>query len=474
MARRSGLGVANGVATGVDSFVKSFIQTRQLKSQEKLQKNMIVVDLLMNQLRDDNTPYYQRAQIIDQIPSLIGAKLDRPLSNIIGYDKLNEEDFQVGTKRTAEELPSGGDPNDPEYRNKLMQSVAAANPEQIKETSITIKRGNLSPAQIKLQRDLETQRFTNQNDIDKQASILRINYELQSKILGKNGFNKEIFRGYNANGDYVITLANPQGETKDINLGPVQSEAVKKALIAGNKMTGRLGQLTTAQQVVAAYEEDPNSIPKANYDAAKNLIEDFERTGQLKDAQINSLNQNVSGTKPVTQAQNINNYQEDQKTQLALQTTLDTLEGEFAASEEAVALADAEVNGFYNVQIQPIKDRMKEWLDDGGEKEDKEYRDLQNQLRILTSQHEVLKSKFNATKTRKTSIERRRDAAAKRLRGFTPATGAATNTNSSVDDEVSQYKNLIDAFRSSNAEKTKNISDRQILGILKNAGRIPK
>src|SRR5258705_890812 len=107
MPTTSGLGVANGLAQGVDAFTKSFMQARQMKHQEKLQKNMVVVDLLMNQLRDENTPYYERARIIDQIPGLIGAKVERPLSHILGYDKLNETDFVTQKGEAAVESKQG-------------------------------------------------------------------------------------------------------------------------------------------------------------------------------------------------------------------------------------------------------------------------------------------------------------------------------------------------------------------------------
>lgn len=486
MPRNGKLGVAHGVALGTDAFVKNFMQARQMKNAEKLQKNMVVVDLLMNQLRDENTPYYERAKIIDQIPGLIGAKLDRPLTSIIGYDKLTEKDFVVekgepevaskqGTPATTFTDPNVTDPSiasSVNLRGTEATSAVEGTPDK------TTKYGELSPAQIKLQRDLEAQRLANTNDVDKQAAILRINYKLQSEILGKNGFAKEIFRGYDANGNYVVTLANSQGEKKDINLGPVKSEVIKKAEVAGSSRGGggKFGQLVMAQQTVAAYETDPNSVPEPNYIAAKKLLHDFEQTGELKEAQTTALSQGASGTKPLSPAQVTNNQQEDQRTMLSLQAAYDNLEGEYAAAEEARVLSEQSANDFYNIQIQPIKDRMKEWLDDGGEKDDKEYRDLQNQLRILNTQHEGLKVKANAAKTRFTSTEKRRDAAKKRLEGFTPSTGAATaQPNSSVDDEINQYKNLIDQFKTDNVAnpKAKGLSDRQILKILKDAKRIP-
>lgn len=486
MPNNRGLGLASGVAGGVNAFVQSYVQARQLKSQEKLQKNMIVVELLMNQLRDDNTPYYQRAQIIDQIPPLIGAKLERPLTHILGYDKLNEQDFVIEKGEEAVASKQGTsdrtltDPNvtDPSMASSINLRGTQATSAIEGTPDKTVKYGTLSPTRIKLQRDLEAQRLVNTNDIDKQAAILRINYKLQSEILGKNGFAKEIFRGYDANGNYIVTLANSQGEKKDINLGPVKSEVIKKAEVtgAGRGGGGRLGQLTMAQQTVAAYETDPSSVPEPNYIAAKKLLNDFEQTGELKEAQTDALLQGQKGIKPLSPAQITNNQQEDQRTFLSLQSTLDNFDSELASATEAIVYAESDANDFYNSQLQPLKDRMKEWLDEGGEKEDKEYRDLQNQLRIVTSQHESLKSRLNATKSKKTLIEKKRTAAEKRLNNFKPSTGAATaQPNSSVDDEVNQYKNKIDAFRTGNAgnSKANGLSDRQILKILKDAKRIP-
>lgn len=485
MPRGNGLGLATGVAQGADAFVRSFMQARQLKNQEKLQKNMIVVDLLMSQLHDERTSYYQRAKILDQIPQLIGAKTERPLSSILGYDKLNEEDFV-----TEQGIPSAESKQGTSDRTVVDENVSdpsMASSVNIRGTEATsaiegtpdktVKYGNLSPADIKLQQTLQAQRLANANDVEKQATILRINYELQSKVLGKNGYSKEIFRGYDKDGNYVITLANSQGEKKDINLGPVTSEAIKKAqVMGGNKSLGRFGQLMMAQQTVAAYEADPTSVPEPNYLAAKQTLEDFEKTGHLKDAQITALTQGATGSKPLSPAQITNNQQEDERTRLNLQAALDNFDSELASVEEAVTYAEADVNDFYNIQIQPIKDRMKEWLDEGGEKDDKEYTDLQNQLRILNSQHASLKARLNATKAKKTTLEKKRAAAEKRLSGFTPSTGAATaQSNSSVDDEINQYRNYIDAFKTDNISnpKAKGLTDRQILKILKDAKRIP-
>lgn len=86
-----GLAAANGVAQGVNSFLQSFLQVSQMKNQEKLQKNSHIEQLLLSQIQDPNTDYYTRAKMIDAIGSMY--KTDRPLSHILGYDKLNEQDF---------------------------------------------------------------------------------------------------------------------------------------------------------------------------------------------------------------------------------------------------------------------------------------------------------------------------------------------------------------------------------------------
>lgn len=483
---RGKLSVASGVAQGVDAFTRNFIQARQLKNHDKLQKNMLVVDLLMNQLRDERTPYYERAKIIDSIPGLIGAKLDRPLSNIIGFDKLNEKDFVIEEGTPTTPSKQGTNPqqlvdenvNDPSMASSVNLRGTEATSEIPSTPAVTEKYGNLSPAQIKLQQDLAAQRMSNQNDIDKQATLLRINYQLQADILGKNGYNKEVFRGFDNDGNYKITMINSSGEKKDINLGKVTSEAVRKAMITANGRSGggKLGQLTIAQQIVSAFEADPSSVPEPNYTAAKKLLDDFEKTGQVKDAQVTALTQGATGTKPLSPAQTTNNFQEDQRTQLALQTTLDNAESDLLSAEENVTVSQADADGHWNAIVQPIKDAMKQWLDEGGEKTDKGYTDLNKQLNIETGKYEALKARANAAKIRFSGLQKRRDAAEKRLKSFKPSTGAATSNNSSsVDDEVEQYKNLIDAFKTSNASnpKAQGLSDRQILKILKDAKRIP-
>lgn len=486
MPRRGGYGLAAEVAQGIDAFTRNFFQAKALKQHEKDQKNAIVVELLMNQLRGDNTPYYERARIIDQIPSLIGAKLDRPLSNIIGYDKLNEQDFVVqhGEEMTPSKQGTSAKQlvdesvSDPSMASSVNLRGTEATSEVPSTPDVTTKYGNLSPAQIKLQRDLEAQRLQNQNDVDKQAQLLKINYQLQADILGKNGYSKEVFRGFDEDGNYKITMINSSGDKKEINLGKVTSEAVRKAMItaSGKSGGGKLAQLTTAQQIVSAFEADPTSVPQANYLAAKGLLDDFEKTGQVKDAQVTALTQGATGTKPLSPAQTTNNFQEDQRTQLALQSTLDNIESDLLSAEENATVSQADANNHWNAIIQPTKDAMKQWLDEGGEKTDKEYVDLNRQLNIETSKYEALKARANAAKTRFSGLQKRRDAAEKRLKSFRPSTGAATSNNfSSVDDEVGQYKNLIDAFKTSNASNPKaaNLSDRQILKILKDAKRIP-
>jgi hypothetical protein len=482
MPRGTGHGVARGVSRGVKAFMDSYGQAKHYEQQEKMQKHSFIVETLMRQINDPNTPYYERARMIDSIPPLLDIKLERRLSEQIGYDKLNERDFEIepGAPQIASKQGTTA-----QYSPEVSPEGAAitlkgteATPEVPALAAKTEKYGNLSPAQIKLHQDLRAAREQNVNDIDKQAQILAINYKLQADILGKNGFDKEIFRGYDDNGNFKVTLANSAGEKKDINLGPVTSEAVRRAQISANRATGRSGQIMQALQIIEARQMGQN-IPDWQYEGARKIIDHFDKTGQLLEAKTESLQQGLEGTKPTTEQQDINNAQENQRTLVVLETNRDNLEGELEAATEAAESAKDEANEFYNVNIQPLKNEMKKWIDDGGNTTDKEYIALNRRLEDFNSQHATKLNQMNRANTKLTNVKTRFNKADSRFRNFKPITSRATtsggqNSSSPVDSEIGQYKSKIDAFRTDpkNKGKVETLTDGQILQILKNANKL--
>lgn len=422
------LGIGVGLAQGANSFIESFQRARMMKHQQKLQENEPIIRAIQQVLGDDTTPYALKADLLDSLPKLASGKdLKGPsLSEQTGLRKLLREKIITDEGQAATQTKPSVEgtnpqaiinPHDPNGMSATLKGTEATPeiPGQQYIAPTSISRGDMSPlqykvmAQAKLAKDLEETR--NKNDIEK----IKATYQAQHDILNKGGFTTKIFEGYDENKDYLIGFTNGE-ETKTINLGKVTPAAIRKAEITagGSDSSSKLGQLTRANTVIQEYSLDPSSHTEAEFNAAKGLVDHFEKTGQLMDATITSLGQKTSGTTPITPAQSADDIARDNKTRLDLETAHDTIEAQAIEASANSANAAQTRTDYYNNHIQPIKDRITELLNAGKEKSDaevitqqkllasaeKEYTSLDSTAKTAKSKDEALRVKLQSAKDR--------------------------------------------------------------------------
>lgn len=476
------LAVGSGIAKGADAFVQNFMQARRMAHEEKLQKNMNIVNIIMGQLHDENIPYDERAKILDTIPQLLGVDKDmeRPLSSMMGLDKFNAKTIDDPNKPAAipnslQEDPNAngspkiiGDPNATD--GSISTTSQAATSYNVKGTQAQqIRQGSLSPAQIKLGLQRAQNKAIDDNDVDKQTKILTLNYTLQKNILNKGGYNKEVFRGYrtktDGTKDYVVTLTNGEDE-RTINLGNVTPDAIEKANITakGGGLKGKLGQLTSAQTTVQEYETDPNSHTKAEYDAAKSLVDDFEKTGKLKDATTVSLGQKIGGTAPPTPEQTRDNIAQRQKQVTDLQINRDNIKAQsITASAEAKQMAD-QLHSMWENEVAPLQKQIdaKKAAGEDDPSSYPEYKDLKQEYDKKVREYNALKIKADAAVSKDKGLQSHLADMEGRLKDF------STNAPSVTPRRIlnPQQQDTIKKIRAKNPAQTKNMSDDDIINLV--------
>lgn len=312
------LSLGAGIAQGASAFVNSFLQAKQLKNQEKMQKNAFLVSVLTKQLEDDNVSYFQRAKILDAIPNLIGAKPERPLSEILGLHELEEpvEQARPSKQGTSDKQISG---------SGQVQDVGGNGGGQVSTTGLDLgqtsatlrgteatsaipasleRKGDLTPALIKKRLLIETQKAVDEQDIEKQTKLARINNEIQMESLKALGFTKEVSRGFDSDNNYVVTMANAAGQTKKINLGNMTPEAIMKANISSNRPSKSMQALEdyyltqTNPETGKAFTQE-----EAYAKALEDTHNSFQLQQRSRQAYVKSIEQNISGNKPLTPAQ---------------------------------------------------------------------------------------------------------------------------------------------------------------------------
>jgi hypothetical protein len=232
---------------------------------------------------------------------------------------------------------------------------------------------------------------------------------------------------------------------------------VEKQITARGSSSGKLGQLTKAQTVVSEYETDNKSHSYSDYIAAKSFLDDFEKTGQVKEAQIEYLGQGVKGTRKIQPAQ-----QEGFEIQKSSQARLENNRSEdiqLKLNEAEAKLSEAQ-SIYQSATIRAQKEE---------ERHSKAQVDLDNGD-ITRNEYERIKNDYDAALTAYNNTKASREAAKKVVDGLKNI--SSTRTGSSNIDNISKLledprnKELIKQVRSKNP-KTK-LSDEQILkAILK-------
>lgn len=472
------LDVASGVARGASAFVQNFFQGKQQKHQMDLQKNLPLIEILQQRISDPNTNYYERAKIIDQLPGLLGIKnMERPLSHMLGYDKLNEQDFQTESKQNTQvdsakgyteqtSNPIAGQENvqgpDIEHAEMPLYGTTGEN--------VTKKYGEMTPNDIhqKLQLDLEKAR--DEGDLKKAERLAKINFNLQEQSYKANGY--KVVQEGEVNGEYVQVLMNNSGDQK-INKMPKGFKPLKLSIAETNakKYGGKMGQLVTMHGLIDDYEgsSDHGNVSDAEYKAAKEGLADFELNGVFKKETIKALRGKLSGEGPaITPQQNITNTRIEAKEIATMRAAANRAKRETTrAGLEAGKTADAAHKHVINT-IDPLKAQIKARLlelDEDPEKpsgtalEDPVLKGLQDRLRTETDRYNDLKGTADTAASSYTSLQDSQKEAEEILAEYTGSTNAAGGKKSSY---TPKQKAMIERVRKDSGEAAANLTDDQI------------
>lgn len=463
---RRGLNVGTGIAAGVNGFLDSYMRITEMKQREKLQENAFIVSALTKQLEDDTLPLYQRAKILDSIPKLVGIKnMDKRLSEMLGLD-----DYLLNTPQENQKNP-----------DKLVEDTSVQNPEMA--SSITLKGtqqpvtktvGDLTPLEIRKKINLEVRKAEDERDFEKQAKLLKLNYDLQMDSLKGTGFTKEVFRGYDRNGNYIVTMINQKGERKDIFLGDVDSEAVTKAGITSNKPSKFLQERERYWLNQVNPETGMNySEEEANIKALEDANKQFQLGLQTKEAYKTSVTQGITGTKPIQPSQSVDDRRALAERRAILQANINTARQRAIDSSNDASNKTSLANKQWTNVVEPIKREMQKWLDDGGETTDREYTIQQSRLNTEIDRYNDLKRAADDAVSRDKSMKEAVGEAETILNEFNSGVGTSSSP-SPVNDNM---KKAIDLIRKNNPKindpnSPSYMTDSAIIEYLRRKGKI--
>lgn len=469
-----GYNLGIGISQGVSSFVQSFMQARQMKEQEKLRENAFLVQVLTKQLEDETMPLFQRAKILDSIPPLIGIKkMDKRLSEMFGMDEamLNEpQEAAVASKQgTSNKDLVDTSITDP----SLASSIKLKGTQATSEVPASLERkGDLSPALIRKKLNLEIRKAEDVQDYDKQAKLLKLNFDLQMDSLKGNGFSKELFRGYDKDGNYIITLANQKGETKNINLGDVDSEAITKAGITGNKPSIFVRDREKFWLTQNNPETGQNySEEEANIKALEDANTQFKLKQRTGEAFITGQQQRVAGTVPIQPAQSADDRRAIAERKATLRANINTVKRQALDASLDAKNKSLQANDQWNNVVEPTKREMQKLIDDGYETTSPEYRGLQTKLNTEIDRYNDLKRVADDADARDKSLKDSQKEAEDILKEYESSLGSSTNT---IPDNI---KNAIQLIRTNNPtindpSKPNYMTDEAIINYLKKKGML--
>lgn len=469
------LAIGAALSRGANAFYTNFTNTKLLKHKLKLEENAPVVAMLTRQLEDDTISYDEKANIMNQIQRLSGAKnIGQNLSDMFGMSKYRDK--MVANPNEPAQQGQAGTPNktmvDPNATNN---SMGATDSITMQGTGATqdipegqIRQGELSPAEVKLGLVRKQQQFKDASDFKKEAAMLKLNYTLQKEILGKDGYTKELPPTFDDDGNLTLRFMRvSDGDILTRNIGKVSTQAMEIAKINASKPTGRMGQLQQAQNIIAEYEANNTSHTQADYKAAKETIEHFEKTGQLMDAQITALGQKVTGTTPPTIEQTKDDTISQQRLQLEAKKDFDIAHAEMTAAQ-----TDRDEIG-----------RQKEEAARATEEADKKFGQIKNEFSASDAEWKDAEKDANIKRARFNELDRRYHLANNNyMVSATKRTGAeqrmntvGTNTSNtgssgSVDPKIQP---AIDFFRNKNkGTKYEKWTDQQIVDYLRSKGKL--
>ena len=472
-------GIGQGLAKGVNSFLNSFYQAKQFEMQEKREKNSVILSIMMEKLKDDDIPLYERSEILRAIPNLYGIKSDAMDSILNMADKTNKQLVDdpnlpaiKGKAGTQGEIIGGdetlvGATKGDEEAGEVSTGASTSSPLQLRDTQATedvaagkTERGNLTPNQIKMKLVLAQNAANDEQDIEKQTKILTLNYNLQKNILGKGGYTEKLPYTFDEDKNLIVRFMRPSdGEIISKNLGKVTTEALEKANISAGTPKGRFGAIQEANQIVDAAAKDPTAYPEWKVKAAQTLLDELEKTGQVKDAQITALRQGITGTRPPTLTAVGVDADRDRTATLQVQKDIDDYSAEASAAQEEVKrLGEAKTAAA--LEASKID---KQIADNGYEPGENEYKDLMKQKLAHTQRYNQLEEDYNKALRNETLAKTKLGGAKGRLNSV------STGAQGGKDPKV---KAAIDLVRKNNPDKTATMSDEDIILYLQRAGKI--
>jgi hypothetical protein len=413
MPTGTGLGVGKGIAQGLDNFFRSYYMATQHEDEQKRNKNAPVLQLIMSQIQDDDVPFSQRQALIDRIPELMGIKLSQPLSKQLNLDQLNQTLVDTGTSEkklnvkegTTEQsvIPDSSGP-------QVTENVGPAPEVSVSTQRKFLKRGDVTPSDLKrFQKNVSDERDFNQS-IALTKEQLRLKAESDREELKAKGWQKtgDIFYDKDK-GLYFEQWSNPfTQETRRVEFpkNALPKSTVEKQ-ITSSKPSGRFGQLQMANTIIQEYEADNTSHSYADYLAAKQTLNDFEKTGKVKDAQIKYLTGRNAGESPIQPAQQETFTRQDEEkiTQAEEKATENDKLVEGFQSQIATYLPKMNDVNMKMAAIRARNDNKEPTLED--EPEDyKEYQALQKQLDSLNDDVKSLNTKITEAQAKSTAAKK--------------------------------------------------------------------
>jgi hypothetical protein len=496
------LALGAGIAQGAKAFTDSFMQAHMYDQQQKLQKHQIIVQALYRQLEDDNIPYAQRARILDSIPSLLGVKMDVPLSQQMGLHDLLDKDVETqseisstpAVKGTPASTITDSRATEAGLADTIGQQATQDTPAGIGRPQVAEKFGDLSPAKYK-------QLIVNrQQDIDSARALeqyrrkAEIDFDLQQQSYKAQGYNKVITEGFNANGEYVVLMANQSNDIKEVKM-PKGFQPTKILAKSGTKLPSMVVART------AFYQNEVNPITGKNYtpeEAQQQALTDYKEFGDemwkankaAKEASTTGTTLRNTGEMPRTKSEIEADKDRDENRADRQATQLDTQYGILRDADTQLTSISSNLSAAQAAHNQ-AKSALDAWVISNGEKEGQEgllsgilgKADRSKQTKINVNgtnyyidpedladdEYKTLNAEVDRTRnevSRLSSEEAKyrgnRDSAQQRIRNLEARQGAKSGGSNNATITITQAQ--IDTFRRNNANKPKfrNMKDEEI------------
>lgn len=354
----SKLGIGVGLAEGAEKFMQSFMQAKQFKLQQTLAKNAPAIQALMDVIKDPNTSYKSKADAMDAIPHLSGAKVDIPLSQQTGYRRLLDEKVLTDDEKPGTPSRIVTDQNAINYNNQTEQNnknTSALNQELGRGSSsdtnpdgtlnptgminpsiidkgvtgspaIYAQRGDLSPNDITELKQRRLSKAANEDEFSRQYRLAQVDAGIKSKALAAQGWKSNDTWAYDSEKKvWQQQWTNPitkESFMQSLPSGMVPEDVIKKQIQAGGS-SGVSKAYTTLKQSYATMMNLDINDPKVEMATAKNWEKNFQATIDVKEANATGTNLTNKGQKPPTIDQTIDNATKKQDQLNAAQKEID-------------------------------------------------------------------------------------------------------------------------------------------------------